>query len=331
MSDFEHSRRPRRIPPTAPLPTASFQRELAVLDGWRRRLEESQLSLSHGALAGEVVRASIASGLLRLLRNDPEVRLGVEAEAVHQARVATRRLRADLKTFAPLLQGEWAAATAKELGWLGDTLGAVRDGDVLVAGVAGLADALEGLERALVGGIVDELSRRRRESYGELIELLSTERYLALTLSLGEAALAPRLSELASRPAHSLAKELVGKCWQRLERTAARAGSRPTDPTLHKLRIRAKELRYACEALAPVAPPVAVELGQRAKELQGVLGRHQDGVELRAFLRLLAAQRPDLAQACGLCLSRGIDTDRSEGWREVLARLEKRKLRSWLD
>jgi hypothetical protein len=48
---------------------------------------------------GEVVRAAIAHGYLRLVGHDLGVRLDEDPEDVHQARVATRRLRSDLRTF----------------------------------------------------------------------------------------------------------------------------------------------------------------------------------------------------------------------------------------
>ena len=69
--------------------------------------------------------------MIRLLRHDPGVRLGIDIEDVHQARVATRRLRSDLRTFQPLLDEAWADALRDELRWLGAELGRVRDAEVL--------------------------------------------------------------------------------------------------------------------------------------------------------------------------------------------------------
>ena len=83
----------------------------------------------------EVVRASIAVSAERMLRHDAGVRLGEDPEAVHQARVATRRLRSDLRTFRSLLDPEWNESLRVELGWLGGELGTVRDLDVLDARV----------------------------------------------------------------------------------------------------------------------------------------------------------------------------------------------------
>ena len=60
------------------------------------------------------------------------MRLDTDPEGVHQARVATRRLRSDLRTFRPLLDREWASALRTELDWLARELGVVRDGDVML-------------------------------------------------------------------------------------------------------------------------------------------------------------------------------------------------------
>ncbi|MDR0360825.1 MAG: CHAD domain-containing protein, partial [bacterium] len=87
--------------------------------------------LGRTATAGDGVRAAIAASVRRLLTHDPGVRLGGDPEDVHQARVAVRRLRSDLRTFSPLLAAEWTAELRDELRWLGGELGAVRDAEVL--------------------------------------------------------------------------------------------------------------------------------------------------------------------------------------------------------
>src|SRR5207302_1981585 len=87
--------------------------------------------LADTATAGDLVRVAIAASVQRLTRHDPGVRVGDDPEDVHQARVATRRLRSDLRTFASLLDPDWAASLVEELRWLGGVLGDVRDADVL--------------------------------------------------------------------------------------------------------------------------------------------------------------------------------------------------------
>src|SRR5581483_10955800 len=65
-----------------------------------------------------------------LIANDPGVRRG-DPDAVHDMRVALRRLRSTLHTFRPALDTARTEPLREELKWLGQVLGAVRDNDVL--------------------------------------------------------------------------------------------------------------------------------------------------------------------------------------------------------
>jgi len=79
-----------------------------------------------------VIRSAIAEAVASLLLHDPLVRTSADPEAVHQARVATRKLRSHLRTFGPLVDPEWTEPLRSELGWLAMGLGAVRDREVLL-------------------------------------------------------------------------------------------------------------------------------------------------------------------------------------------------------
>ena len=63
---------------------------------------------------------------------EPMVRAD-EFDAVHQMRVATRRLRATLRSFGQVIPRSDTERLAGELKWLGGLLGAARDGEVLPA------------------------------------------------------------------------------------------------------------------------------------------------------------------------------------------------------
>ncbi|MGH2771512.1 MAG: CHAD domain-containing protein, partial [Actinomycetota bacterium] len=94
-----------------------------------RRIELTEPGV--GATGGEVVRYALATSVDRFCRNEPGVAAGEDPEAVHQARVATRRLRSDLRTFASLVDPGWAGELRAELAWLAGLLGGIRDADVL--------------------------------------------------------------------------------------------------------------------------------------------------------------------------------------------------------
>ncbi len=95
----------------------------------------------------DLVRYDLVTSTLRLLRHEAAIRLGQSTdgsptdtpgwdhEEVHQARVATRRWRSTLRTFGRLLDPEWSARLSVELFRLAALLGAVRDADVLLAGL----------------------------------------------------------------------------------------------------------------------------------------------------------------------------------------------------
>src|SRR2546426_7971337 len=88
------------------------------------------LLLSADDPAGATAAAVVRFHLRAFERAEAGARAG-EVEPVHQLRVATRRLRATLRLFAPVLPAVAVRRTSEDLRWLGRTIGAVRDPDVL--------------------------------------------------------------------------------------------------------------------------------------------------------------------------------------------------------
>ena len=87
---------------------------------------------------------------------------------------------------------------------------------------------------------------------------------------------------------------LAGVGWRDLRKTVRRAQRRPSDRHLHKVRIRAKQVRYAAELLAPVIGKQAVSTAKAAKHLQTLLGHHQDAVQAQQWLRRQAEAGPGM-------------------------------------
>ncbi len=149
--------------------------------------------LDEHATVGQVVSASLASAVIRMIRHDPGVRLGDDPEHVHQARVGTRRLRSDLRTFRELLDGEWTGRMRAELGWLANALGDVRDADVLSERLAAQIETLPGADQRPASVIVTRLTRQRNDARSRLIDVLDSDRYVALLEELTRAAAEPPL------------------------------------------------------------------------------------------------------------------------------------------
>src|SRR5437762_5038097 len=118
---------------------------------------------------GEVVRAAVANALARIVAHDPGVRLGDDPEDVHQARVGTRRLRSDLRTFRPLLDADWVAGLREEAGWYAALLGDVRDTEVLMERLEHQAHGLPKEDFAAVKPILTRLARERAGARGRLL------------------------------------------------------------------------------------------------------------------------------------------------------------------
>ncbi len=283
--------------------------------------------------AAAVVRRSIATATCRLVGHDAGVRLGGDPEAVHQARVAVRRLRSDLRTFAPLLIAGWSDPLGEELRWIGGELGRVRDAEVLAEEIERVVAALPeaDLERGaeLAAGFRAEILRTREQ----LVEAMRSRRYLELLERLVEASHSPMLLPEADQPARGMLPGLVRRPWRKLRRDARRLRrDGATDVELHRLRIRAKRARYAAEAGAPVLGKRATAFAKAVAGVQEVLGTHHDAVVAAERLRVQATGGGEEAFVAGQLW--GVEQERAASaradWPAAWKRARTRRLRSWM-
>jgi CHAD domain-containing protein len=216
-------------------------------------------------------------------------------EAVHQTRVATRRLRALLRTFAPLFETERATRLEAELKWFAAELGEVRDREVLRTR---LARAVDDLPAYLVVGPVaqriDEvLLAELRQHADALLATMRDVRYRILLADLAEWRVHPPFTPAASKPARSLSEQVAAaehKLAKRLKRAGAKQAA---DEELHAARKAGKRARYAAEAAAPALGKHANMLAKAAANLQTLLGEHQDSIVATELLRRIADQVAD--------------------------------------
>jgi CHAD domain-containing protein len=280
--------------------------------------------------AADLVRSAFEADVTALQDVDPQLR-GVPSSAdVHAARVSLRRLRGHLRTFAPLLDSDWAAALNERLRWLGDGLSAARDADVLLEGVNDTAAALSGVAPEWVTEALEPIRARRHAAYERLAEALHDPRYAALHEALSAAAREPPLTPAAQAPAAALVGILMKPAWRRVRRAVRRAGRTPTDGDLHRIRIKAKYLRYAAEAMVPVAGRRAKRFARRVETLQAQLGKQHDAVCAAAVLRELQGA-PNAAVLDAELAARETATARKlrRRWRTCWARIDDAEARFW--
>jgi CHAD domain-containing protein len=241
--------------------------------------------LRRNATTLDLVRAAIGDSVRRLLVNDPVIRIGEDPEGVHQARVATRRLRSDLRTFGSVLDERWSDALRADLQWLGAALGKARDTDVLTTLLQAKLASLPDDRDAHAQPLFDRLAREREDEREALLTVMRSDRYAALLDDLVDAIRDPFvLPRRGARRARTVAPDLARRPWNRLCRSVRRLGDAPSDAALHRVRRRAKQARYALEAIDAVSKPGVSKLAERAAAIQGTLGDHQDRAVARAWL-----------------------------------------------
>ncbi|HEY0614728.1 MAG TPA: CHAD domain-containing protein [Candidatus Elarobacter sp.] len=247
------------------------------------------VSLGRTSTVGDLARAALAGALTQLLRSDVLLRLAPDADAVHDARVAVRRLRSDLRAFRPVLDAAWARDLRERMRWLQDGFSAARDADVLLESLRRRAGELHDDERSGVDDALSPLREERRAAYDRMGAMLDDARYAALLNDLIEAVNRPCFTEGSGAPAREAIGTILCGAWSAL-RKRVRERSRPaTDRELHGIRIAAKRMRYAAEAVAPLAGRRTRALAHAAESLQTVLGDQHDAVVARERVRALAA------------------------------------------
>ena len=288
------------------------------------------------ATVSTLLRYATSRSVTQILRHDPGVRLGEDPEDVHQFRVATRRLRSDLRTFAPLLNPEPVSEMRGRLRQLGAKAGAARDTDVLADRLKATADMLPEQDAAGVGQLLHRLDDQARQARSALLQELRSPGYDQLLDTLvGMAARPPVAAEppgLAGQRAADLAAGLIRRPWRRLKRAAKALAKHSPDTQWHAVRIRAKQCRYAAEAVAPVCGPQARRFAAAVATVQDILGDHQDTVVAEAWLRNTgAALTPACVTAGELITSVRLDRARLRSkWPKAWKRASARKLRRWL-
>jgi CHAD domain-containing protein len=237
---------------------------------------------------GDVARAAIVASIVRLREHEPELVVSDDPVHVHQARVATRRLRSDLRTFRSVLEVSWADELRSDLRALGRALGAVRDADVLLARLRTRVDDLDPVDRVAAGILVDRARAAREQARAELALELESRRHAELRSRLDAARRSPPLALGASEPARTGLRPLILRPWKRLRRKVRALGDDPSDAALHDVRIATKRCRYAATAVAPVLGSSAEAFVGALARVQRRLGEHQDAVVTGAWLRATA-------------------------------------------
>lgn len=265
------------------------------------------------ATPADSARRAVSEHLAELITWDRAVRADAW-DSVHQMRVATRKIRSLLQSSEgsfDLKGREWVLDELRELAAV---LGVARDAEVLAERYT---RALDLLPEANVRGpvrerLVEGAEKRYRTGWKRSLTAMRSPRYFRLLDALEEL-----VAEDGARSGRDggPAELTIDSAYKRVRKAAkaARAattdGDADPDEALHRIRKRAKQLRYTAAATGQS------KVADRAKAIQSLLGDHQDSVVSRAHLSrqalvayaagedtftygLLYQQEDDLAQRC---------------------------------
>ena len=241
-------------------------------------------------MAGEFVRATLRDQLAALQSADVLLRTE-QPDAVHQVRVAARRLRSTLAAFRAVLDRDATDPVREELAWLGAELSRARDEEVALTHLRDLvaAEPVELVLGPVAARLQQSLLREERAGLDRALETLSEPRYLRLLDAVHDLVAAPPFTDRADEPVEPIVGDAVGRSVRRLRRhmaTARHADEGDRHHALHAVRKAAKRVRYATEIAAPELTG-AKSVVRAAKRIQTVLGEVQDTVVTRELCRRL--------------------------------------------
>ncbi len=255
-----------------------------------RHVETGPTEIRPHMTAGEVAYAVLRKHFGVFVANEPGTRLGEDIEALHDMRVAARRLRAAMAAFRPFLSPS-IQGLREELGRVAAALGEVRDLDVQLERMAEWREGFSEDEAHALDAIEALLEARRAVARRRMLAVLNARRYDRLVARFGAVLRrGPARSFAPGRtPVLDVSSDLLEKRYRRVRKLGDPITPASPAGDYHLLRIDAKKLRYALEFVGPIYGKAAIEFSERVTALQDVLGLHQDAEVAIDMLRDTAA------------------------------------------
>jgi CHAD domain-containing protein len=233
-------------------------------------------------------RKIIGAQFAKVQSLEDAVRAGDNIEAVHDMRVATRRIRSAFRLLRTYYPNKTVRRLSAPLRELADDLGQVRDLDVLIENLRTYTATLTIEQQRTLDPLLADWQARRAQAHRELVDFLDGANYdqwVARTedfIEVKESSDSPRVADVV--PA------LIWKHYGKL-RDHERRVKQPTMPLLHALRIRDKRLRYALEFFAGPMGDQSALLLEPLIALQDYLGAlHDADMATQLIAEFIAAQ-----------------------------------------
>lgn len=241
--------------------------------------KKTRLRLSRKMRADDAFRAILVDCLGAASAQAGVLRSGRSAEALHDLRVALRRLEVMLAAFGKAFEQDWFADLRSRAKAISARLAKARDLDVFLDGL---------WEGATVQG--GDFAMLRRDA-----EALHDEAWLSVEVCLASEDFSHLMDDIAAlsqsrlpmggdEKLRKVARRLLDTAAQRVKRRGKRA-RHLDERELHRLRIALKKLRYLAQAFAPLYGRGRTKpYLSRLKRLQERLGHLNDIAHARATI-----------------------------------------------
>lgn len=227
----------------------------------------------------DAIARSLLEQLDELTGWDRAVRVDAP-DSVHQMRVTIRRIRSLLQSNPQRFGLDTDPEPLEELRLLANILGVARDAEVLAQRYdAELSELpVEMLRGPVHARLVDAAEQRYQAGHKRVLAAVRSHRYLRLLDSLDVLVRGAGPAPQADAAEEGGSLDSAYRKVRRSARAAARAEGEYRDEALHRIRKSAKRLRYVASAEG------AKQIAQAAKNIQELLGEHQDSVVSRTYL-----------------------------------------------
>lgn len=250
------------------------------------------IELSDSDTIADAFGKIVANCIEQMRANELAILADADPEAIHQFRVALRRLRAIVGACRELIDDSVHAIWSIDLRWAQRAFGPARDLDVLVSETLAPMSAHippdEGFRRFFAVAESERAAARR-----QAVQALNNPRYAAMQLQLfqgmSDGAWHHALAGVQlAMPARAFAERLLQSRYKRVMRLGEHWSELP-DAELHRLRLFGKKLRYVAAAFAALfKPKVTRRFLDNLSALQDCLGAVNDAAVGRQLIRSLS-------------------------------------------
>jgi CHAD domain-containing protein/CYTH domain-containing protein len=271
------------------------------------------------APAGETVPALLAARVADVSAASTRLGQAGDVEALHDFRVAIRRLRSLLRAYRDLTDAAIPRRLRRRLRQLARATNVSRDLEVKLAWLEGEKASLKPRERTGERWLAERLDQERANADKEALDLVTTNLTplaAAVTTRLDDLPLSTGIGAIVFA---RLVADLVREQTWELEQHLSSVQSIENQEEAHEARIAGKRVRYLLEPLA-LTVPLAAELVARLKALQDLLGDMHDA---DVAAHLIAQGMEDAGQERGRRAAERIRSARS-GLDTTVIRRERR-------